>query len=160
MAKTLGGWKRIHTSAVSGELAHYKEVINYGIGNVVHCICSEFGDAIADAAANVMTPNPPPGVNFDVLFIQNNTMSTASDLNLQGAETSGGTFSSLKDDVTTGAAHSGSTSYNGQYVQQAGATPSGGRMPVMRFYEESDGLHSTSIGAEQTSEIHITWIIP
>ena len=157
MAKTLSGWSRLHTSTRKGSLAHYKETIFYGSGNVVDCICSEFGEGIT--TPNV--PQPPPGVDFTVMFIQNNTMSAAGDIVLQGAEASGGTFAILKDDLIAFAASTaGGTSTAAVYVQQPNQTPTGGRTPVMRFYEDDDGLHSTSIGAEKSAEIHIYWQIP
>ena len=157
MAKTLSGWSRLHTSTRKGSLAHYKETIFYGSGNVVDCICSEFGEGIT--TPNV--PQPPPGVDFTVMFIQNNTMSAAGDIVLQGAEASGGTFAILKDDLIAFAASTaGGTSTAAVYVQQPNQTPTGGRLPVMRFYEDDDGLHSTSIGAEKSAEIHIFWEIP
>lgn len=158
MAKTKSGWKRIHTSTKKGSLAHYKETVTYGSGVIVDCLFSEFGDAIT--TPNV--PQPPAGVDFTVMFIQNNTMSAAGDIVLQGAEASGGTFATLKDDLIAYAAAANS---NGQataavYVQQPNQTPTGGKTPVMRFFQDDDGLHSTSIGADKTAEIHIYWIIP
>jgi hypothetical protein len=158
MAKTLSGWSRVGTFYKSGDLAQYKETIKYGSGNVVDCYGSEFGDGVSTEGV----PQPPPGVDWTVMFIQNNTMSAAGDIVLQGAETSGGTFATLKDDLVAFAAATTAAGFStvGTYVQQPGLTPTGGRTPVFRFWEDDDGLHSTSIGAEKTSEIHIMWIIP
>ena len=161
MGKTLSGWKRVVYSGdkpgQSGQLAHYKETITYGIGVIADAICSEFGDAITTE----QVPRPPAGVDFTVLFIQNNTMSTAGDIVLEGAEASGGTFAILKDNLVAYAASSaGGDSTAAQYVQQPGITPTGGRTPVMRFFQDDDGLHSTSLGTDKTAEIHIMWVIP
>lgn len=158
MAKTLSGWKRIHTSTQKGKLAHYRETIYYGSGNVVDCICSEFGELITTQGV----PKPPAGVDFTVVFVQNNTMSAAGDIVLEGAEASGGTFGILKDNLVAFAAVANANGFAtaAQYVQQSSITPTGGRMPVMRFFEDDDGLHSTSIGVEQTSEIHLYYVIP
>ena len=158
MAKTLSGWKRVHTKTQSGQLAHYKEEVKYGSGNLQDTIFSEFGDGITTGDS----PSPPAGVDFTVVFVQNNTMSTAGDIVLQGADASGGDFALLKDDLIAYAAIDAATGFAtaGTYVQQPGLTPTGGRMPVMRFFQDGDAVHSTSIGAEKTADIHIYWVLP
>lgn len=157
MAKSLSGWKRLHTSTKKGSLAHYKETVTYGDGSPVDCLFSEFGEAIT--TANV--PQPPAGVDFTVMFIQNNTMSAAGDIVLLGAEQSGGTFAILKDDLIAYAAAASSAGFAtaAVYVQQPNQTPTGGRTPVMKFFQDDDGLHSASTGTKKTAEIHIYWII-
>lgn len=161
MAKTLGGWKRVKYSGdkpgQTGEIAHYKEIVTYGTGVVTDCIFSEFGPAINNADV----PQPPAGVDWTVLFIQNDTMSAAGDIVLQGAEKTGGTFATLKDDLIAYAASSaGSTATAATYTQQPGLTPTGGRTPVFRFFQDDDGLHSASTGTAKTAEIHLMWVVP
>lgn len=157
MATTLGGWKRIHTSTRRGSLAHYKEIYTFGTGTT-DVKGSPFGDLIT--TANV--PQPPPGVDFTVMFIQRNTMSTAGDIVLEGAETSGGTYAILKDDLIAYAALATSVDFAtaAVYVQQPNQTPTGGRTPVLRFFLDGDGAHSASTGTDKTAEVHIFWIIP
>ena len=158
MGKSISGWKKMHTKTHKGQLAHYKETITYGDGVVVDCILSEFGPGIT--TENV--PKPPAGVDWTVMFIQNNTMSTAGDIVLQGAEASGGTFAILKDDLIAYAAVDNSNGFGtaATYTQQPGLTPTGGRTPVMRFYQDDDALHSSSTGTAKTAEVHLYWIIP
>jgi hypothetical protein len=158
MPKTLSGWKKVHTKTYKGAIAHYKETVTYGVGVVTDCLFSEFGDAIT--TENV--PKPPAGVDFTVQFIQNNTMSAAGDIVLLGAEESGGTFAVLKDDLVAyaAAASSAGQATAAVYVQQPNQTPTGGMMPVLKFQQDDDGLHSASTGTDKTAEIHIFWRIP
>lgn len=164
MSKILSGWSRVKYTGdkpgQTGQIAHYKETVTYGDGVVTDCIFSEFGPEPAYATENV--PNPPPGVDWLVMFIQNNTMSTAGDIVLQGAEKTGGTFATLKDDLIAyaAAANSNGQSTVATYTQQPGLTPTGGITPAMRFFQDDDGLHSSSTGTEKTAEIHLMWIIP
>lgn len=162
MAKTKSGWKRVSYSGdkpgQSGQIAHYKETVTYGSGVVVDCLFSEFGEGIN----NPNVPRPPAGVDWTVMFIQNDTMSAAGDIVLLGAEKSGGTFAVLKDDLVAYAANASSTpaATAATYVQQPGLTPTGGRTPVFKFWQDDDGLHSTSTGRDKTAEIHLFWVIP
>jgi len=157
MPKVKTGWKRVHTTAKSGSLAHYKEILYYDSGAVTDTYLSEFGDGVADTSPQI--PRPPAGVDWTVMVISNNTLSVAAGLDLYGAEKSGGTFALLDADVVTIAVGTGSAASAGTYTQQPGLTPSGGRTPVFKFFSD-DGGTSTSIGALKSQEFHLMWIIP
>jgi hypothetical protein len=163
MVKTLTGWTKEHTRYNKGALAHYKEEVSYGKGVIADCIFSEFGEYFFRPGNQVVNeiPAPPAGVDWTVVFIQNNTVSAAGDLVLQGAETTSGTFAILKDDlIDLATSTAGGTSIAAIYTQQPGLTPTGGRMPVMRFFQDDDGLHSTTTGTNKTAEVHLYWVIP
>ena len=161
MPKRLSGWSRVHTKTHSGALAHYKETITYGSGVIADCLCTPFGQAYADAHVENV-PNPPPGVDWTIMFIANDTMSVGGDVCVYGAEKAGGTFGMLMNDTVQWDAN---TTSNPQakvdtYVQRPGATPDGGFTPAFKFFLDDDGVHSTSVGREKTAEIHLMWIIP
>jgi hypothetical protein len=162
MPKVLSKWSRVHTKTYSGALAHYKETITYGSGALTDTFFSPFGPLISSSSKTDNVPNPPPGVNWTVMFIQNDTMSVDGDICLQGAEKVGGTYGLLYDNLVQYSANTTSTpqATTGYYVQQNNATPTGGVLPVMRFFQDSDGLHSTSKGRDKTAEVHIFWQIP
>ena len=163
MPKVLSGWKRVHTKTQKGKLAHYKETVTYGSGVIADCLFSEFGELYGlPGSTTNNVPVPPAGVDFTVMFIQNDTMSTAGDIVLMGAEEKSGTFAILKDNLIEVAANSTSTPVGtvAVYSQRAGVTPTGGRMPVFKFFQDDDAVHSTSTGTDKTAEIHIFWEIP
>lgn len=155
MATTKTGWKTVKKGVRSGELAHYKETFMFGTGTT-DAWGSEFGQAIS--AANF----PPPGVDFTVMFIQNNTMSTAGDIVLYGAEKSGGTFALLKDDLVAYAASAaGGSATSARYnVGQFISSPTGPETEVYKFLIDGDGAHSASTGTDKTAEIHVLFIQP
>ena len=158
MATTLSGWKTVNKTAKSGDLAHYKETFTFGTG-ATDVYGSEFGTAITSTEG---VPQPPPGVDFTVMFIQNSTMSTAGDIVLTGAEKTGGTFATLKDDLVAYAAAASAAGFAtaARYSVGVGITPTGGETPVYKFWLDADGAHSATTGTDKTAEVHIYWIQP
>jgi hypothetical protein len=163
MPKVLSGWRKVHTKTHSGAVAHYMETITYGSGVIADCLCSPFGQAYCEGSNRTEhVPNPPPGVDWTIMFIANDTMSTGGDVCVYGAQEAGGTFAMLMNDTVQ---YDANTTSNPQakadtYVQRPGATPDGGFTPAFKFFLDDDGVNSTSVGREKTAEIHLMWTIP
>ena len=155
MATTISGWKAVNKTARTGELAHFKEVFTFGTG-ATDVFGTEFGQGVAG------TPAPPAGTDFMVVFVQNNTMSAAGDIVLQGRPTSSDSFVILKDDHIAYAAASSNAGVTSvaRYQLQAGLTPTGPEMPRYRFHLDADGAHSATTGTDKTAEVHIIFIQP
>lgn len=159
MATTLSGWICVDKGAKSGDLAHYKEVYTFGTG-ATDVYGSEFGRGITGTTG---TPRPPAGVDFTVMFLQNNTMSAAGDIVLRGSTASGGTFALLKDDLI---AYAAASSAAGQAtaarvdLSAYRSSPTCAEMPVYKLHLDADAAHSATTGTDKTAEVHVMWIQP
>jgi len=156
MATTKSGWKTVTKGVHSGEMAHYKETFTFGTGTT-DAYGSEFGEGVTGAVF------PPPGVDFTVMFIQNNTMSTAGDIVLYGAEATGGTFALFKDDLIAYAAAASAAGFATAARYSVGpgrTTPTGPESRAYKFLLDADGAHSATTGSDKTAEIHVQFIQP
>lgn len=155
MATTISGWKTVNKDPKSGEMAHFREIFTFGTG-ATDVLGTPFGHGVAN------TPAPPAGTDFMVVFIQNNTMSTAGDIVVQGRPTANDSFVILKDDHIAYAAASSNAGVTNvaRYQLQDGLTPTGPEMPIYRFHLDADGAHSATTGTDKTAEVHILWKLP
>lgn len=162
MATTLSGWKCLTPFAKKGDLVVWKETFTFGTGTT-DVYGTEFG---IGADAGETCPRPPAGVDFEVLFVQNATMSTAGDIVVKGsmiANQALGSKALLKDDHIAYAANSTSVPQATAATYVVNPMRSSRTGPEMRVYQlwlDADGAHSASTGTDKDADLYVSWVVP
>lgn len=145
MAITLSGWDRADDLTFTtnrnknpNQLVIWKETATFGTG-ATDCYFNEV-DFI------------PAGVDFQVMFVQNNTMSAAGDIVFNGAMENGGTQVLLKDDLIAYIAAADST---GQFTTALYDVSANGELPIYVPWIDADGAHSATTGTDKTATLYI-----